>query len=241
MQDESGTTTENVGKKLRPLDAFEGTLARRTYEALREAIMDLRYRPGEVVRKQDICSALGVSRSPVSEAIARLNAEGLVDVVPQSGTFVARFSMEEIREGTFLREAIELACVELLAETITDDQLSELRRNLRIQKVMSDEGDFTGFYRMDAEMHAMMLDFTGFKQLAHVTKTGWVHVDRARQLILPVPGRVAETYVEHLRIIEALEARDPVLARATMRAHLRQLMKSLVPLEREHPELFDPS
>ena len=223
---------------LRPLDAFAGTLAQRTYASLKEAILSLVVRPGEVLRKPEICKALGVSRSPVAEALARLAAEGLVDVVPQAGTFVARFSIEEIREGAFLREALELAAVERLAETITDGQLTALRRSLRIQKALIDDGDYGGFYAEDRAMHEQMLAFTGFRRLGHMAQTSWVHVDRARQLILPEPGRVEATLAEHVAILEALEARDPAAARAATRHHLRQLIAVLEPMMRDRPELF---
>ncbi len=106
---------------LHKLDGFAGSLGQRVYQSLRHAIMTLACRPGQILRKPEICAALGVSRSPVSDAMARLAAEGLVDVVPQAGTFVARFSMIEIREGAFLREAIEVAAIEQVAHTITPD------------------------------------------------------------------------------------------------------------------------
>ena len=227
--------------RLRPIEAFTGSLALRTYLTLREAIIALAFRPGEALRKPEICDALGVSRSPVSEAIARLAAEGLVDVVPQAGTFVARFSMDEIREGAFLREAIELAGIEALASIITDDQLVQLRRNIRVQEALVQDGDVAGFYQLDAEFHALLLSFTGHRKLGQVAATAWVHVDRARQLILPVPGRVAATLTEHQAILAALVARDPATARDAMRGHLRQLLTSLEPLERERPELFAPT
>ena len=226
--------------RLRPLDAFPGSLANRVYLSLKEAILSIAYRPGEILRKGEICEALGVSRSPVSEAVARLAAEGLVDVVPQAGTFVARFSMEEIREGAFIREAIELAAVERVAEIITDDQLTELRRNLRVQEALVADGDTQGFYKLDAEMHGMILSFTGYRRLQQVSETAWLHVNRARQLALPVPGRVAATLAEHRAIVEALEARDPKRARAATRAHLRQLITYVEPLERKRPDLFSP-
>ena len=228
------------GGRLSPLEAFPGSLANRTYLALREAILNLGYRPGEALRKGEICAALGVSRSPVAEAITRLAGEGLVDVVPQAGTYVARFSMDEIREGAFLREAIELAAVEAVAGRITEDQLVQLRRNLRVQEALVADGDFAGFYKLDGEMHAMILSFTGFRKLGQVADTAWVHVNRARQLILPMPGRVAETLEEHKAILAALEARDGEAARAAMRRHLRRLISFLEPLERKHPELFEP-
>lgn len=226
--------------RLRPLTDFSGSLGQRVYQTLRHAILSLAYRPGEILRKPDICEALGVSRSPVSDAVARLQAEGLVDVVPQAGTFVARFSMQEIREGAFLREAIEVAAIERVAARITDDQLQLLRRNLIVQAALVADGDIPGFYAMDAAMHELLLSFTGFPKLAQVAETAWLHVNRARQLILPVPGRVQATLAEHQAILAALEARDPTAARKAIQHHLRQLVSYLEPLERDRPDLFNP-
>jgi GntR family transcriptional regulator, rspAB operon transcriptional repressor len=226
--------------RLRALDQFEGSLGQRVYQTLREAILRLAYRPGEILRKPEICAALGVSRSPVADAVARLAVDGLVDVVPQAGTFVARFSMAEIREGAFLREAIEVAAIERVATTITPDQLAALRHNIAQQERLVADGDTAGFYAMDGAMHTMLLSFTGFRKLAHVSQTAWLHVDRARQLILPMPGRVAATLLEHHEILAALVAHDPVRARLAVQAHLRQLVTYLAPLERDRPELFSP-
>jgi DNA-binding GntR family transcriptional regulator len=229
-----------TAQRLRPLNGFAGSLGQRVYQTLRHAILSLEYRPGEILRKPEICEALGVSRSPVADAVARLQAEGLVDVVPQAGTFVARFSMQEIREGAFLREAIELAAIERVAEIVTDEQLTQLRRNLTVQAALVTDGDIPGFYAMDAAMHELLLSFTGFPRLAQVSETAWAHVNRARQLILPVPGRIQATLSEHHGILSALEARDPEAARAAVRSHLRQLITYLEPLERDRPDLFNP-
>lgn len=224
-----------------PLSDYVGSLGQRVYQALREAILSLRYRPGEILRKPQICAALGVSRSPVSDAVARLAVEGLVDVIPQAGTFVARFSMPEIREGAFLREAIEVAAIERVALRITDDQLMQLRRNITVQAALIADGDTAGFYAQDGLMHELLLSFTGFRKLAQVSDTAWLHVHRARQLVLPVPGRVAATLDEHRAILTALEARDADQARRAVQHHLRQLITYLEPLERDRPELFKPA
>lgn len=227
--------------KIRTLDNFQGSLTDRTFLAIREAIMELNFLPGEIIRKHDICNALGVSRSPVSEALAKLRNEGLVEVVPQSGTFVSRFSLQDIKEGAFLREAIELACIEILASNISEQQLTDLNRNLKLQKVLAETDDYQGFYQLDAEMHGMIMDFTGYKNLAKVTKTGWVQVDRARQLLLPVDGRLKKAFQEHRAVIKALEQNDVALAREKMRTHLNQLILLLTPLEKKHPHLFENS
>ncbi len=226
--------------QLTPLSSYDGTLSGRVYHSLKDAILSLAYQPGQILRKGDICDQLGISRSPVSEAVTRLAAEGLVDVVPQAGTFVARFSMDEIREGAFLREALELAAIERVADTITDEQVVLLKRNLRVQEALVEDRDFQGFYKMDADMHELILGFTGYRRLARMAETSWLQVNRARQLILPNPGRVADTLEEHRLIIAALEARDADAARATTQNHLRQLLRYLEPLEREHPEMFAP-
>ncbi len=226
--------------RLAPLEAFHGSLGQRVYQSLRQAILTLAYRPGAILRKPAICAALGVSRSPVSDAMARLAVDGLVDVIPQAGTFVARFSMMEIREGAFLREAIEVAAIEQVARSISADQLALLEDNITAQARLIAAGDTGGFYALDGAMHSMLLSFTGFPKLAQVSQTAWLHVDRARQLILPVPGRVAATLDEHRAIHAALQAKDPAAARLAVQTHLRQLVTYLEPLERDRPDLFSP-
>lgn len=207
---------------------------------MQQAILTLAFSPGEIIRKPEICDRLNVSRSPVADAVARLAADGLVDVVPQAGTFVTRLSMTDIREGAFIREAIETAAAELVARMISDDQLRDLRRNLMLQETLVHDGDQQGFMRLDAQMHEMMLSFTGFPRLPQVSQTAWLSVHRARQLILPVPGRMQTTLAEHRSIVAAFEARDPQAARVAVQHHLRQLLTYLQPLERDHPHLFAP-
>ncbi len=227
-------------RPLRPLSSYSGSLAHRVYATLRDAILTLSFAPGEILRKPEICEALGVSRSPVSEAVARLAGEHLVRVVPQAGTYVTRLSMTEIREGAFLRQALELAAVERGAETITEDQLVLVRRNLRLQAAHVEDGDTQGFYEADAQFHELILGFTEFPRLASLAETAWVHVNRARRLVLPTPGRVAATLAEHQAIFAALEAHDPAAARTATRTHLGMLLSFLEPLAATRPDLFDP-
>ncbi|WP_350335988.1 GntR family transcriptional regulator [Coralliovum pocilloporae] len=217
---------------------LEGSLAQRVYQTIREAILSLDFPPGAILRKGAICDALGVSRSPVSEAIARLSAEGLVNVVPQSATRVSYFSMWEIREGSFLREALELAAVAKVAEDVTDEQIAQLSRNMRLQQLLVEDGDYSGFYQTDEEFHGLMMQFTGFKRVTTVASTVSLQVTRARMLLLPTQGRVSETLVEHQAIVDAIKNRDPSTAQDVMRFHLRQLMPRIEMLAKERPDLF---
>jgi GntR family transcriptional regulator, rspAB operon transcriptional repressor len=226
------------GARLTPLDALDGSLGQRVYLTLRQAILSLALTPGEMLKKPDICAELGVSRFPVGEAILRLAGEGLVDIQPQAGSFVARIRMTDIREGAFLREAIEVAAIARVAAMVTDDQVAALAQVIDAQAALVAAGDVAGFYAQDGAMHELLLGFTGFPRLAQVADTAWVHVNRARRLMLPVPGRVAQTLDEHRAILAALAGRDPAAAQMAVQHHLRQLVTHLEPLEQARPELF---
>ena len=232
-------TGSETSVQLTPLSYYNGTLSSRVYHSMKDAILSLAYQPGQIMRKGDICEQLDISRSPVSEAVTRLAAEGLVDVIPQAGTFVTRFSMAEIREGSFLREALEIAAVELVAKTITDDQVKLLKRNLRVQHALVDDLDVQGFYQFDSEMHNLIFGFTNYRRLAAMAETSWLQVNRARQLVLPNPDRVADTLAEHRAIVSALQARDPKAARKATKKHLGQLLLHLEAIELDRPDLFD--
>lgn len=228
-------------QSLVPLDRFEGTLARRVYLSLRKAIVALDFAPGERLRMAEICKVLGVSRSPASEAIGWLAAERLVDVLPQSGTFVSRLYMTEIRQGTFIREALELAAIEQVAHRVSDDQVRLLKHNMRLQQVMLEDKNQAGFYELDKEMHELILSFTGYPRLHEIAGSVRSQVDRVRHLVLPPPGHVEDAFREHQAIVDALEMRDPALARQALRHHLNQLLTRLDRVAKEQPDLFQGS
>lgn len=223
---------------LADISTLEGSLAQRVYQAMKQAILALDFPPGANVRKAPICEKLGVSRAPVTEAIARLANDGLVDVVPQSGTHVSHFSMDEIREGVFLREALEMATVGKVSRDITDSQLKRLSRNMRMQELLVEDDDIAGFYQADEEFHQMLMEFTGYQRLPDVAQSVSLQVTRARLLLLPTPGRVAETLVEHRAIFAAIRDRDEMAAQQEMRRHIGQLLPRIEALKAAKPELF---
>jgi len=223
---------------LADISTLEGSLAQRVYQAMKQAILALDFPPGANVRKAPICDKLGVSRAPVTEAIARLANDGLVDVVPQSGTHVSHFSMDEIREGVFLREALEMATVGKVTRDVTDDQLKRLGRNMRLQELLIEDDDITGFYQADEEFHQMLMEFTGYQRLPDVAQSVSLQVTRARLLLLPTPGRVAETLEEHRAIFAAIRDRDEMAAQQEMRRHIGQLLPRIEALRAAKPELF---
>lgn len=194
--------------------------------------------PGKRGRKAEICHRLGVSRSPVADAVARLAAERLVNIVPEAGTFATRLSITDSREGAFIREAIKVAAVEPAAERITEDQLRDGRRNLRRQGAQVEDGDRQGFIAPDVQLHEGMASSTGFPRLAQVKQSGWLSGDRARLLIPPVEDRLQAALEERRAVLATSETRAALAARQALRHQLGQLLTWLAPLVRARPELF---
>ncbi len=223
------------------INSLDGPLGQRVYTALRNKILTMAFEPGFVLRKGALCEQLGVSRSPVTEALNRLSSEGLVDIIPQSATRVSQFSMFELREESFLREAVETAAVDKVAQEHTDEQFTVLSRNLKMQALLVEDGDNAGFFEADLEFHELILAFTGFPRVAVTAGQMSLQLRRARMLILPEQGRPAEAVAEHQAILAGIKARDSAAARSAMSFHLRQLITRLEPLERQHPGYFRPN
>ncbi|MCY4179108.1 MAG: GntR family transcriptional regulator [Litoreibacter sp.] len=215
-----------------------GSLADRAYAVLRDAILKLDFLPGAVIRKSAVCERLGISRSPVSDALAKLSGEGLVDILPQSGTRVSRLSMDALREDIFMREALEVAAARHAALFRSDETTARLLRNLEMQKLLVSDPDPQDFIRTDVEMHGMIFATTKIAKLPTMVRLLSPQIDRARQLLLPEPGRLAETVEEHRKIVEAICDQDAHRAEEAMRRHVRQLTKRLEPLETARPDLF---
>jgi DNA-binding GntR family transcriptional regulator len=223
------------------INSLDGPLGQRIYTVLRDAILSMHFEPGTVLRKSALCEQMGVSRSPVAEALNRLSSDGLVDIVPQSATRVSRFSIPELIEESFLREAIEVAAVGKVARERTDDQLTKLSRNLRLQSLLVEDGDVQGFFETDLEFHDLILTFTGFPKVAVSAGQLSLQLNRARMLILPEKGRPAEAVAEHRDILTAIKNQDVSAAKTAMSRHLGQLITRIQPLEGQHPDYFRPT
>ena len=216
--------------------AVKGATAR-VHAALREAIVQLDLKPGEFLDKQAIAARMGVSRFPVGEAMNRLAAEGLVDIIPQSGSRVALIKISDTRENMFLRRALEVETVRRLATTASAELIDQLASNLRYQRAAIEAQDLKGFHGFDLAFHALLQDHLGFERVRNATETARLGLDRVRQL-LNTRRRLELTLSEHKKIVAALEAHDGDAAAKAMYGHLDAVMAELETFARERPELF---
>jgi DNA-binding GntR family transcriptional regulator len=212
-----------------------GGATARAHAALREAIVQLDLKPGEFLDKQAIAARLGVSRFPVGEAMNRLAAEGLVDIIPQSGSRVALIKISDARENMFFRRALEVETVRTV--TASPTLLDQLRSNLRYQKAAIDAQDLKGFHGFDLAFHAALQDQLGYERVRSATETARLGLDRVRRL-LNTRRRLELTLGEHEAVVAALAARDGEAAAKAMHRHLDAVLDELESFAHERPELF---
>jgi DNA-binding GntR family transcriptional regulator len=216
-----------------------GRTTEQVERSLRSAIVGLDFAPGEFIDKGLVCDRLGVSRFPVSEALARLAMEGLVEVLPQRGTRAARIRLSEIKESMMIRRALEAVVAETAARRLPPEALAALRNNLRAQQEAVAQGNRSGFHALDLGFHALLVDSLELPRVAAVIEASRANIDRVRRL-LSSPRRHAVTLTEHRELLQSLEAHDSEAARRTMEAHLDAVMDELERFSTEHPEVFVP-
>jgi DNA-binding GntR family transcriptional regulator len=209
-------------------------------ETLRDMIVGLELPPGSAIDKLALCQRFGVSRFPVSEALARLQADGLVEILPQRGTRVSRIHMEDVCQAMFIRRSLEVEMVRTLAPDIGTASLSALSLNLDYQQVAWERADRHEFHRLDLAFHEILFDQLGFPRVRQTVETARSSLERARRL-LSSPRRHASTLVEHRAIYGCLAQHDAAGAAAAMTQHLGNVLAELSLLAAEHPDLIEAS
>jgi len=208
--------------------------AERVYRELRRRIRELTLPPGAPLRKEEIALEMGVSRAPVSEAIARLAEEALVDVFPQHGSFVAPIRAEDVRESLFIRTALEVEAIRRVTQAAEPALLVQLEENLAAQAEALKDGDLAVFYDLDEALHAAIFSALQAPRALRLLDAARAPLDRPRRLGLPEAGRPEATFAEHRRMVDAIASGEPEFAAAAMRAHLSQVARSV---ERELAEI----
>ena len=220
-----------------PRKGTRGGAGDHIYTVLREAIVSLELKPGQILDKQVFAERFGVSRAPIYDAFTRLQQEALVDVVPQRGTTVSLIKISDARENMFLRRAIEVEAVRAITRNFNGDHLEALKQNLRYQRAA-----------VEAEMRLVStvsiwnfmpccLRPWAFERVKAFAETARLGLDRVRRL-LNSRRRQEFTLAEHQAILDAIQQRNANGAANAMGAHLDAVMKELETFAAANPELF---
>jgi DNA-binding GntR family transcriptional regulator len=214
------------------------TIAQEAYERLRRDIIEVRLLPCTPVSEVDLAMRFGTSRTPVREAVIKLALEGLIEVYPQRGTFVAPIKLAEVFNSQFVREAIECAAIEKAVPKIGDAQIAALSANLDLQRAHQAAGDPDAFFEADEMMHALLMAAAGHAAAWPVVQGAKGQLDRVRHLTIRRERKLSAALAEHVAIADAVARRDTAGALAAMRVHLRGLFDSLEALRDENSQYF---
>ncbi len=188
--------------------------------------------------ESEITQAYGISRTPVREAILKLATEGLVEIFPQSGTFVSRIPVASLPEAITIRKALEETTARLAAQRATRSQIEALRGIIKKQRELSKGENRDAFHRADESFHAAIADAAGFPGIWNLVRQIKVQVDRYRRVTLPQKGRMIRVVREHSAIAAAIETHDSARAAIKMSAHLDALMADIPDIRRSNPNFF---
>ena len=225
---------------LRPIARrSRGPAGAAVYAALRDAIVACELAPGQQISENELAAVLGVSRTPVREALARLREDGLVEIVPQLGTFVSRISVAAVDDAQFLREALECSAVRLAAERCAAADVDALQELLAGQQRARDAGDAAAFFVLDDDLHATLCELSGRPIAWTVVARANGQLNRVRRLSLAEPRYLAEMLAEHKTVVDAVADNDPDAAETALRHHLRMVLSDLPMIRREHPDYFE--
>jgi GntR family transcriptional regulator, rspAB operon transcriptional repressor len=217
---------------------FGRSIREEVHQRLRDAILDVRLLPGQLLPEYEIVEVLQVSRTPIREALQRLANEGLIHVVPQVGTFVARMDLARIREALFMREAIECTALERVPAKLDTAQIQSLQRNVADHRRAVRGDDLAPIFAADDAFHRMLLELAGIPGV-------WRYVRQAREMHRRVRALSRAEYDsarrsvgQHASVVAALAAGRTSAAIELLHEHIRMNAALAENMACKHPEYF---
>lgn len=215
--------------KLAPikLDSYQ-PLREVVCETLREAIRTGVLKPGERLMEIQLAEELGVSRTPVREAIRKLELEGYVIMMPRRGTYVANLSIRDVNEVFEIRISLDSLASGLAAERITEEELDRLKRLLALIGEYIEENNMDKIVETDTEFHDLLYQASRNTRLVGIIFNLREQLTRFRTTSMAYPGRLTETLEEHRRIVEAIAEGNVMEAQKAAEDHMEKSEQTLL-------------
>ena len=213
----------NIQKEIADRYSLRG----RVYNSIREKILAGYYNENEELKENAIAAELGVSRTPVREALRQLELEGLVNIIPNKGAYVTGITKKDIHDIYTIRSYLEGLCAKWACENITNAQIEELEEILYLSDFHARRSHYSQLVEPDNKFHDLLYKASGSKILNHVLSDFHQYVERVRKITLSRPYRAEQSRKEHAAIVEAIKKRDKDLAEALAHEHMINTIQNI--------------
>ena len=195
------------------------SLSARVYNHIRDGILAGKFAKGEELKEKAIGDELGVSRTPVREALRQLELEGLVTIIPNKGAFVEGVSVDDIRDIYEIRA--------WAATRISDEHMALMEENIYLTEFHEEKGNAKQLLELDNRFHELLYEASGSKELMRVLKEYHEYVGRVRKVTLGETKRAKNSTLEHKQICEAIKNHDASLAQKCAQEHINNSKKNM--------------
>ena len=197
------------------------------FNTLRQAILRGELKPGERLMEIHLANKLGVSRTPIREAIRKLELEGLVNIIPNKGAYVTGISDKDVHDIYMIRSMLEGLCVRWATEHITQEQLEELDEIILLSEYHMDKGHSDQLTELDGRFHQILYEASQSRILDHVLSDFHKYVQLARRASVKTEERAIKSIGEHNEILNAIKAKDAEKAGNLATIHIMHVMENL--------------
>ncbi|CAM4411499.1 DNA-binding GntR family transcriptional regulator [Paenibacillus endophyticus] len=223
----------NFNQRLQPVSTREAV-----YMELREQILKLQLPPGTPLSENETSLLFKVSRTPVRESFLRLAQEGLVQVLPQRGTFVSLIDTALVEEARFMREQLEKAVILLACSHFPPASLNALEQNLLEQQACVSSKDDKSMFELDEAFHRILFDGCSKMNIWSIMQQMNAHLNRSRMLRLVDDHDWKDLFEQHARMAEAIKKQDGIGAQELMVEHLSLNIADQALLKEKYPDYY---
>ena len=214
-------------RNLLKIEGYE-LLSQKVYRILKTEIVKRYLKPGTKLLEVKIAKQMGVSRTPIREAIRELAAEGFVKIIPNQGVIVSIASIEDTQEVLQIRSVLEGLAARLATKVINGEEIKELEKYIEQMEYYANKDNALAFSKIDVEFHELILNICGNNRLIQIRKNLSDQAHRYRIRSLSIPGRLKHSLKEHQEIVKALKRKDSEQAGRLSQKHIENVLKNIL-------------
>ncbi len=203
------------------------SLRGRVFQSIREDILSGRYEQNTELKEAAIGAELGVSRTPVREALRQLELEGLVTIIPNRGAYVNMITAKDVQDIYVIRSMLEGLCARWATQSITAEQLDSMEETLCLSEYHTSKKNYEKLYELDSLFHEQLYEAGGSRILNHILSDFHDYVKMVRKVTISTSSRSVTSTEEHRAIFEAIKEKDPDKAEALAKEHVKHTIESI--------------